>query len=85
MTGMHFEFPDELVEEIADRVAVKIVKQQPAGPGGWLTAQQAAEHMACTVERIYELKHQKKIPAHQDGRRPLFKRDDLDAYIEGRP
>jgi excisionase family DNA binding protein len=44
----------------------------------------AAEHLRCGKDRIYDLIALRKLSPRRDGRRVLLHRDELDAYIEGR-
>ena len=50
----------------------------------WLTADQAATHLGCRRDRIYDLVQIGKLTPRRDGRRVLFRRLDLDAYLESR-
>ena len=43
---------------------------------------EAAEHLACKPQRIYDLVSQERLPFRRDGRRVLFRRSDLDEYLE---
>jgi len=74
--------PPALVEALADQVADRLAERiaPPAEP--YIDVDGAAEYLACGKKRIYELKEQQKIAAYEDGRRLLFRRSDLDAYLE---
>jgi excisionase family DNA binding protein len=72
---------DEQLDEIARRAAQLLPASAPSSP--WLDAEGAAEHLACTRERIYDLVQLKKLTPRRDGRRLLLHRADLDAYLEG--
>lgn len=48
----------------------------------WLDVAGAAGHVACKKSRIYALVHQRTIPHHRDGTRLLFRRSELDAWVE---
>lgn len=50
----------------------------------WLTADQAAAHLGCKRDRIYDLVQIGRLTPRRDGRRVLFKRADLDRYLESR-
>jgi excisionase family DNA binding protein len=75
--------PAELVEEIAQRAAdileERLVRQ--AAPR-WLTIDQAAEYIAASKQRVYDLRSSGRISRHGDGRRALVDRDELDQLIE---
>lgn len=73
-----FQVPDALVDEIVQRVRAELVEDtQP-----WLDAAGAAEHLCCSVHRIYRLTSQGAIPCVHEGSRLLFRRRDLDAWLE---
>lgn len=79
------EIPPSLIDEIAARVAEQL---QPAGPEPWIGVEEAAEHLACPKSRIYELVRRQdstRLPHCKEGSRLLFRRTDLDRYLEGPP
>lgn len=47
----------------------------------FLTAEEAAGVLKCGRARIYELARTGRLPSRRDGRRVLFARSDLDAYL----
>jgi excisionase family DNA binding protein len=47
----------------------------------WIGVQQAAEHIACKPQRIYDLVSQRAIPHRKDGSRLLFRRNELDDWL----
>ena len=63
--------PEALVELVADRAA------EP-----WVGIDQAAEHLACKRQRIYDLVSRRTIPHRKEGSRLLFKLSHLDAWVE---
>ena len=73
--------PPELVEAVAQRAAQLVVAQLAATDDSWLDVDGAARHLACGRRRIYDLHSQRRIPAHKDGSRLLFRRSELDAYV----
>jgi len=75
-----FEAPPELVEAIAERV-VELLAPKLDAPGEWLTAAEAAEYLRCPPSRIYALSSAKRIPLHRDGSRLLFRRSELDTWV----
>jgi excisionase family DNA binding protein len=77
--------PDELVDALAERVAEKLSAQlaPPASP--WLDVKGAAEHLACPTSRVYDLVSLGRLDFRRDGRRLLFRRSDLDAYLDDNP
>jgi excisionase family DNA binding protein len=47
----------------------------------WLDAEEAAEYIRCPVSRIRKLTMTSDLPCHRDGRRVLYRRDELDGYV----
>jgi excisionase family DNA binding protein len=83
MIELKLSLTDDQVSEIARRAAVLMATDQaPASP--WLNVADAAEHLRCGKDRIYDLIALGKLSPRRDGRRVLLRREDLDAYIEGR-
>jgi len=72
---------DALAELLAPRLADRLA--QRTAPA-WLDAAGAAEYLAASRERIYDLVQLEKLRPERDGRRLLFRRDDLDAYLGSR-
>lgn len=78
----------ELVEAIAaSPVALErlreLVGERPGSSSGspWLTAGEAAAYLACPESRIRKLTMTGELPCHRDGRRVLYRREELDAYV----
>lgn len=79
-----------LVDALADAIAVRVgdkITDRPAvtrdEPDGYLNPDQAAAFIGnAPVSRIYDLVQQRKLTPHRDGRRLLFDRADLRAYVE---
>jgi excisionase family DNA binding protein len=69
--------PDELVEAIAQRAAEIVVEELGDG-SPWLTREAAARYLSLPVSR---LEKDKQIPCYREGRRVLYHRDELDAYL----
>jgi excisionase family DNA binding protein len=72
--------PDELVEAVAHRAAELLAGRLPPDP--WLDVAGAAEYLACPPSRIYALVSACRIPVHRDGSRLLFRRSELDLWVE---
>ena len=85
-TALSLAVPAELVEAIAQRVADLLAERLPAqrGPAPWLDVDGAAEHLSCPKSRVYELIAAKRVRHYRDGRRVLFKAEDLDAVLRVR-
>jgi excisionase family DNA binding protein len=71
---------DVLADALAPRLAAKLGVHQDSTP--WLSAEDAARHLACSRGRLYDLVQLGKLEPRRDGRRLLFKLADLDAYLE---
>ncbi|HUR86328.1 MAG TPA: helix-turn-helix domain-containing protein [Solirubrobacteraceae bacterium] len=74
--------PADVVEAVAQRAAELVVARLAASEDAWLDVEGAARHLACGRRRIYDLHSQRRIPAHKDGTRLLFRRSELDAYLD---
>jgi excisionase family DNA binding protein len=74
---------DRQLAEIAERAAL-LVSADTDTVSPWLNVAEAAERLRCSKDRIYDLIALGKLHPRRDGRRVLLRRDDLDAYIEGR-
>ena len=82
VTDLRLSVPDDFVDAIAAAVASRIadgVAGQPTTP--WLSAAGAADYLGCSVSRIRTLTLTGDLPHHRDGSRPLYHRDELDAYV----
>jgi excisionase family DNA binding protein len=77
--------PAELVEQIAQRAAAIVAERQTPAASPWLDTKGAAGYLACGTDRIHDLVQLGKLHPRRDGRRLLFRRDDLDAYLEASP
>lgn len=71
---------DRLATLLAPHLASRLEKDAPATP--WLNAEEAARYLACERGRLYDLVQLGKLEPCRDGRRLLFRRSDLDAYVE---
>lgn len=73
-----------LDEIAADPAAVDRLRAlvDGAGPEAWVGVAQAAEHLGCRPQRIYNLVHDRAIPYRKDGSRLLFRLSELDAWLE---
>jgi excisionase family DNA binding protein len=55
---------------------------KPTDEPRWMNSDQAAEYLGCSRDRIHDLVQLRKIEARRDGRRLLFRCEELDAYLE---
>lgn len=83
VSRLSLALPDELVDQIAQRVATILADQGPTATerDGYLDVQGAAQFLACPPNRIYALVSARRIPHHRDGSRLLFDRAELREYI----
>jgi excisionase family DNA binding protein len=75
--------PDDLIEAVAECVIDQLDRDN--GPEPWIGVRDAADHLACKPQRIYDLVHRRdstRIPHRRDGSRLLFRRSDLDAWLD---
>lgn len=72
---------DGLVDETTLRVLERL-ESAPSYAESYINSEKAAEHLCCNVNRIHALVEADRIPHHRDGRRLLFKRSELEEYID---
>ena len=85
--ALSLEVPPALVDEIVQRVADLIEQREGSVPEPWVTVQDAAAHLACKPQRVYDLcsrRDESRLPHRKDGSRLLFRLSELDAYLENR-
>ena len=77
------ELTDDQLEQLAALVAPLLADRPPAPPvSAWLDTAAAAAHLCCLPGRVHDLVQLGKLHPRRDGRRLLFRREDLDAYVE---
>jgi len=82
--GLSLQLPSELVEQLAEQVAERAAALLSDGQGQeerWLTVESAAVYLDCKPRRLYEFVERRLIPHERDGRRILFLRSELDAWV----
>jgi excisionase family DNA binding protein len=75
----------ELLDQIAaDPVALERLRGLVAVPAAepWVGVHQAAEHLGCKPQRIYNLVHDGSIPHRKDGPRLRFRLSELDTWLK---
>jgi hypothetical protein len=72
---------DEQLDALADLVAERL-RPAPLEGSPWLDTKGAADYIAAKPGRIHDLVALGKLIPRRDGRRLLFARRDLDAYLE---
>jgi len=76
---------DDLVERIAQRVAeILAERDRRESSSRWLTAQQAADYLQATPQRIYDLRSSGWLSRTGDGSRVLVDRRELDVLLASR-
>jgi excisionase family DNA binding protein len=83
---LSFGVPDGLQEAIARRAAAIVAARDRPVPEPWVGVVEAAAHLACKRQRIYDLVHHKdrtRIPHRKEGGRLLFKLSQLDRWLDG--
>lgn len=87
MNALALTLPPEALEAIAQRVAELLAdssgSKDPQLSREYLTTIEAAEHLRCDRQRIFDLTSAGKLPVCKDGSRNLYRRADLDAYVAG--
>ena len=78
----------ELLDRIAQRAGQIVAERVLARVGAvsaspWLTVAEAAEYLRWPRERLYKLTAARAIPHRKHDGRLLFRRDELDDWIDG--
>lgn len=81
---LNLEIPPELIERIAQRTAELLAEREDNRDEPYMGIEEAARYLAAPVSRIRDLKAQGKLRHYRDGRRLLFRREDLDAVLDRR-
>jgi excisionase family DNA binding protein len=69
---------EQLARALAPIVAALLADQRTAG---WLDVPAAAAYLACPKGRVYELANRGLLPCERDGRRLLFRAEELDRWV----
>jgi excisionase family DNA binding protein len=83
--GFALTVPASLAESIAERAAEIVLTRlcdqrlTPASP--YLTVDEAADHLRCSRQRIYDLCSARRLTRYKDGRRLLVSRAELDEHL----
>jgi excisionase family DNA binding protein len=70
--------------EAVERLRALANADAVAGPESWVGVTDAAKHLACKPQRVYDLVHDRAIPHRKEGARLLFRLSALDEWLEGR-
>lgn len=82
---LSFEVPEGMQEAIARRAATIVAARERPAPEPWVGVAEAAAHLACKRQRIYDLVQRKdrtRIPHRKEGGRLLFKLSQLDRWLD---
>jgi excisionase family DNA binding protein len=82
VSELTLNLPDELLEQIAQRAAELVAERRQPARSPWLNTDQAADYIATKPSRVHDLVSLGKLTPRRDGRRLLFRREDLDRYLE---
>lgn len=82
MDSWSIPLPPGFIEALADQVAERLAERMAPPAEPYIDVDGAAEYIAAKPRRVYELREQGKLHAYEDGRRLLFRRSELDAYLE---
>ncbi len=79
----HFPIPvpRELLDYHAAKVAEELATRMTPPPQPYMNVDDAAEYLACGKRRIYDLVERGTVACYRDGKRLLFRREDLDSYV----
>jgi excisionase family DNA binding protein len=76
------ELSGEQLDAIAESVAVRLRPAPLEHATPWLNTADAAAYLAAKPARLHDLVQLGRLTPRRDGRRLLFHRSDLDAYLE---
>jgi excisionase family DNA binding protein len=77
--SIRIELADEEIQRIAHKAAAIVQDQLATELEPFVGVAEAAAYLSCKPQRIYEQRH--RLPHYKDGRRLLFRRSELDAYL----
>lgn len=84
--GLRFVLPPDLLDALTDAVADRVLarlKVEADERSPWLSLGEACEHVRLPRGRLYKLTAANAIPCRRVGSRILFRRDELDAWLDG--
>jgi excisionase family DNA binding protein len=74
---------DTEMDALENRIAERILERlQEAVSSSWINIDQAADYLAWTKKRLYNLVSQGEIPHRKQGGRLLFNRAELDRWLD---
>ena len=81
-TTLPLGVPVEVLDVIAERVADHLAERIAPPPEPYVDVDQAAAYLSAPKSRVYELVSAGRLAHYREGRRLLFRREDLDAAVE---
>ena len=81
MDDVSIPLPADVIDLLVERTTARL--QASASVAEPWVGVDAALHVACKRQRIYDLVSRRTIPHHKEGTRLLFKLSHLDVWIEG--
>jgi excisionase family DNA binding protein len=84
VSGLDLHLGEDALERLAELVAAKVAARMDgtsAASSPWMTAEEAADYLRCSVSRLRKLSMHRELAAHRDGGRVLYRREELDAFI----
>jgi excisionase family DNA binding protein len=88
-TSLNLELPDEIVDEIARRVALLLADQlhlaENEAASDYLSVVEAAEVLRARRHRVDDLLSRGVLTRIKDGSRTLIARKELEDYLAGKP
>ena len=72
---------DELLDAVADRVLLRLGAKHQQQKQQWMNADEAAAHLRCNRQRLYNLVAEGRVPHEHEGKRLLFDRAALDQWV----
>jgi excisionase family DNA binding protein len=86
LTDVSLPIPDELIDALARRLAEIVLTEMEAdlrpSQGRWLRAKEAADYLGWTRSALYARVHAHSVPHYKIDRMLLFRRDELDRWLD---
>jgi excisionase family DNA binding protein len=82
-TALRQEIEHLVDERVDERVRAAMAQWEPRMTDPWMTTERAATYLSLTPDALRARVRRGTIPAHRDGHRWLFHRDELDAHVRG--
>lgn len=86
ISGLSFELPPEVLQQITEEVIRQVRAELLAGAGSeseFLDTKEAAAFLRSSPQRVYDLVSKRHLRPEKDGSRNLFRRSDLEDYLRG--